>query len=201
MGFGSPLHSKILWGQQKSFFPQSKIHPPTFIPQHNKLTLVYYGSLWQYWWQALSIDSFCMRFNVLVKTKAKTTFSGWHVQTRQHAHAPSHVCFLNDYRDWWRTPWLIIPSHISLKPPAKKGSCTSSTSCRFRTHILQALSSGLHANLTMWRLVILSWCGVGLWYINEHRRLALFAPRAVWFDAAALSLGDPPWWTRTPFLF
>lgn len=53
----------------------------------------------------------------------------------------------------------------------------------------------------MWRLVILSWCGVGLWYINEHRGLALFAPRAVWFDAAALSLGDPPWWTQTPFLF
>lgn len=72
MGFGSSLHSKILWGQQKSFFPQSKIHPPTFTPQHNKLTLVYYGSLWQYWWQALSIDSFCMRFNVLVKTEAKT---------------------------------------------------------------------------------------------------------------------------------
>lgn len=161
------------------FPPQSKIHLATFTPQHNKLTLVYYGSLWQYWWQALSIDSFCMRFNMPVKTKAKTTFPCWHVQTRQRAHAPSHICFLNDYGDWCRTPWLINPSHITLKPPAETGSCTSLTSRCFRTHILQTLSSGLHANLTVWRLVILSWCGVGLWYINEHSGSALLAPQAV----------------------
>lgn len=48
-----------------------------------------------------------------------------------------------------------------------------------------------HSANPVWRLVIFSSCGVGLWYIKEHRGLAPSGSLAVWFDATALSLGDP----------
>lgn len=149
----------------------------------------------QYWWQALSVDSCCMRCNVLRAWWSWRENRHFLVVKCKRACEQTRTGFPNDYRDWCRLPGLIIPSHITLKPPAEKGSCSSFPMCLVCTYpperVLGFACQPRSANPD-WRLVIFSSCGVGLWYIKAHWGLALSASLAVWFDAAALSLGDPP---------
>lgn len=84
------------------------------------------------------------------------------------------------------------------KPPAEKGSCTpfhvcveSRLVCTYPAECVLGFACQPHSANPVWRLVNFSLCGVGLWYIKEHWGLAPSGSLAVWFDAAALSLGDP----------
>lgn len=63
--------------------------------------------------------------------------------------------------------------------------------CTYPAECVLGFGCQPHSANPVWRLVIFSSCGVGLWYIKEHRGLAPSASLAVRFDSAALSLGDP----------
>lgn len=105
----------------------------------------------------------------------------------------------NDYADWCRLPPLIIPSHITPKASCRERfldafhvSVESRPCCTYPAEFILEIACQPHSANPVWPLVIFSSCGLGLWYIKEHRGLAPFASLPVWFDAVALSLGDPP---------
>lgn len=63
--------------------------------------------------------------------------------------------------------------------------------CTYPAECVLGFGCQPHSANPVWRLGIFSSCGVGLWYIKEHRGLAPSASLAVRFDSVALSLGDP----------
>lgn len=130
----------------------------------------------------------------------------------QHTHTHTHTDagFGNDYGDGCRLPGPIIPSQILHPPPLEtevhiffankvvhalhvcmycRYARVSVSVCKTRPWFCTCLT--LHPQ---WKSRLATTSFLFMWCIKRHRDwgLELTSSPAVWFDAVALSLGDPP---------